>query len=311
MNSFIYLRTSNFEMHWLIILSIGLFVWSLTALVDKYALTGRFKDKKLYMVFVCFTHIVIASILVLFFFGLEPLPLKIVMLAILAGLIETLKIYYMFTSFSLEEVSRVFPIGVMSSFLVLGVSFVFLGESLSGFELLAFFMFIVGSLFLAVKRVGEDFKITKAIFPILMTGIIGSIQLVVLRIVSQESGFWSSVFYTRLGLFIGALSIVLVFYRRGLFDSMNKISLKLKGIVVLNQVVAFGGYIFFFTAVGMVNAALVSSAMGIQHVMVFLLATVVTLFNPKLIKEELKISVLIQKGIGIALIVIAIYVLNL
>lgn len=292
------------------ILSIGLFIWSLTALVDKIALSGRIKDKKLYLLFAAFTQIVVISTIVLLFFHLESISLKIIMLAVFAGLIETLKLYYMFTSFSLEEVSRVFPIGVMSSFLVLILSSVFLKEPLGGFEFVAFFLFIIGSLCLAVKRIDKKFRITKAIVPILLTGFIGSAEIVVLRMVFVESGFWTSVFYTRFGLFLGGIIVVIIYGRNGLFDELKDLSFRFKMLITANQAFALMGHVFFFAAVGMANAALVSSAMGIQHVMVFALATIVTLFNPKLVKEELGLGVLIQKSVGIAFIVVAIFILN-
>ena len=74
--------------------------------------------------------------------------------------------------------------------------------------------------------------------------------------------------------------------------------------------IAVFGHIFFYLALSIANAALVSSAKGIQYVMIFVLATIVAIWKPKLLQEDLSKKEIIKKIIGIVLIVVAIYVLN-
>ncbi len=297
-------------MSWLIYLFIGLFIWSVTSLVDRYALSDKIDNKKLYVLFPSFVHIVVAS-LIIPFFGLEFASLDILGFAVLGGVLELIKLYFLFTAMGLEEISRVFPLGSFSSFIVLFLSWTLLDDALTGGELKAFFLFILGSFFLVFKYdVGGDFKLSESWKPILGVGVVGAFEIIVMKYVFQNAGFWTGFYFSRVGLLIGGLVLLLSWFRKSIIEDWLNLELRLKKLLLGNQCLAVFGHVFYYFAIKLENAALVSSASGMQHAMIFLMATAISLRKPELLKEDLRGRELLKKSFGILLIILAIFVLN-
>ncbi len=297
-------------MGWLFFLTVGLFIWSVTSLVDRYALADKVDNEKLYVLFPALVHLVVASAIIPFF-DLSFPDLTIFLWAILGGVLELVKLYFLFTAMGVEEISRVFPLGSFSSFIVLFLSWTLLNDPLTGGELKAFFLFVFGGFFLVFKKsAAGDFELSKSWKPILGVGVVGAFEIIVLKFVFQNTNFWTGFYFSRIGLFLAGLVLFFSWARKSVVEDWNSLKPFLKKLLVGNQVVAVIGHVFYYFAIKLENAALVSSAMGMQHAMIFLMATGISLWKPSLLKEDLRFRELVKKFIGIALIVIAIVLLN-
>ena len=297
-------------MFWLIYLLIGLFIWSIAGLVDRYALHDKkVKSEKLYLIFPCVTLVIAAAIVIIPFFGLEPISSTSLWLALAAGIVEAFGLYYYYVAVSKEEISKVASIGMLTSFFTLFLAWFVLKDPLSKNELIAFLFFVIGSIILACHY-EKGLKISKAVKPLIIGGLFGSVKYILFKAVFNVTEFWTGLFYSTVGLFIGGLLFILIWHKE-MWRDFKILTPKMKTLMFGNQAFAFFGHIFFFYSINLTNPALVSAAAGIQPVMILIMAIIVTKINPNLIAENIKKEDLVKKAVGIVIICLAVYVLNI
>ncbi|RMF54700.1 hypothetical protein D6745_04430 [Candidatus Woesearchaeota archaeon] len=280
----------------------------MASLVDRYALIFHVKSKKLYVLYPALTHLVVTFVIIQFF-PIEKLSFDVLGWAILGGLLEVWTLYYLFTAISLEQITKVFPLSSLTSFLVLFLSWLLLNDPLSGSSLYAFFLFVAGGTILGVSHDKKKINLSKALKPLLITGFVGSFQIIVMKHVFNLTRFWTGFFYSRIGLFIGGLIIFLAWQKK-IIKEWKKVKPKTHSLLFGNQIIAVFGHVFVYFALSLANSALVSSAYGIQHIMIFLMATFISIWKPEILKEELTKKEILKKAIGTLLVIAAIYFLN-
>jgi len=239
---------------------------------------------------------------------------SVVLIGIGAGIVEGIFLYYLFRSISFEELGRVFPLASLSALLTLLGGLILFGETLTQPELLAFFLFVAGGVVLAVKKNTETqtygILSMKVLKPLFIGAIFISTYTLALRYTFIESDFATGFFFSRIGFLVFGLMLLIV-WRKELVEQWSNIGTKIRAIIIGNQVVAFGGHALYFSAVALTSAALVQSVLSIQGLVVFLIASIVSFFNPKLVGESITRHDLIQKSLGILLVVLALYFLTL
>lgn len=300
-------------MEWLILASSGMFVWSCTAVVDKFVLHNKISSQRFYVL----VPALVQFPLTLAFFPLfKPTSFDpaVILTALGAGFIEGIFLYYLFKSISVEELGRVFPLASVSAILTLLGGFILFGETLTQTELFAFVTFVIGGVVLSVKKNIETksygFLSVKVFRSLFLGALFISTYTLALRYTFLESDFATGFFFSRIGFLVFGL-ILLIFWRKELYEQWNKIDAKIRTIVIGNQVFAFGGHALYFSAIALASAALVQSVLAVQGLVVFMIASIVSYLNPNLVAESITRHDLIQKGIGVLLVVLALYLLTL
>lgn len=296
-------------MTWLTLAFLGMFIWSCTAVVDRFALYGRVTSKRFYVVVPALLQLPLVLLFPIFFTptSLEPIT---ILVSIVGGLIEVALLYYLFVAMSAEEVGRVFPLTSVSAVLTLLAGVLFLNDTLSSSELLAFSLIVVGGVVLSIKisESGTSLSFIKSLRPLLIGAALSSAYTLALRFAFTETDFATGFFFSRIGFFLGGM-IVLVIWRKEIAEQWRVLSRNMRVLIIGNQAVAFSGHAFYFSALALANAALVQSVLAIQGVVIFIIASVVSFINPKLIAESITLRDLAQKGVGILLIVVALSLL--
>lgn len=296
-------------MTWVYLALIGMFIWSITAVVDRFALNERVSSKRFYTVIPAFIQL---PLVILFypFFAPTTLAFNVVAVGIFGGVIEALFLYYLYVAISKEEVSRVFMLASVGPLFTLFGGWILLGETLSGNEFLAMILFISGGAAIAFKKEShsKNYKLSKGVKPALIGIGLVTIYTLALRYTFVESDFATGFFFSRIGFFMAG-SLMLLIWRKEIINQFLILQTKLKIILIANQVVAFSGHAFYFSALALASAALVESVLSIQGLLIFIIATIVSYFNPKLISERITKHDLIQKGIALLFIIIALNLL--
>jgi len=300
-------------MEWLILATSGMFVWSCTAVVDRYVLLNKISSQRFYVVVPALLQFPLTLI---FFplFGPTSFAWNVVAIGIGAGIIEGIALYYLFKGISFEELGRVFPLASLSAILTLVGGSILFGETLSQTELLAFMLFVAGGVVLAVKKSTEaktyGLLSLKVLKPLCIGAVLMSTYTLAFRYTFVESDFVTGFFFSRIGFALFGVALLIV-CRKELVEQWNNINTKIRAIIIGNQVVAFGGHTLYFSAMALTSAALVQSVLSIQGLVVFLVASTISFFNPALVGESITRHDLIQKSIGVLLVVLALYFLTL
>jgi drug/metabolite transporter (DMT)-like permease len=250
--------------------------------------------------------IALISVLIVYFTaGISKLSLNYTLLALLNGLFYVAGIYFYCRAVQEGEVSRALPLfGTISLFTLL-FGAIFLGEIFTPIKYLGVFLLIFGSFLISYN------KKTKIIFnKMFWFAIVGSLifsfNAILQKYLLNFTDFWTVFSYERIGAFL-VLIPFLFFIRKDFSVFIKKI--RPVGLVSSSEVFNIAGLLFTTIAYSVSFVGLVKALASTQDFFVLFFAVIISIFYPKILKEEINKSVLIFKIIAIILIFIGAYLI--
>jgi drug/metabolite transporter (DMT)-like permease len=175
----------------------------------------------------------------------------------------------------------------------------FISEIFTLEKYLGIFLIVFGSIFISVKK-GTKIELSKALGFMLLAIIFEAFHLVSQKVVLNNLNYWSTFFWVRIGTLF---SIPILFTQ---FNSFIKIVKKtpLTAIYLsLREILSGSGVYLSVIAYSLGPVSLVSALIQVEPLVVLFMVTFLSIFKPKILKEELKSSILLLKIISIAMIV--------
>ncbi len=277
-------------------------IWSFSMIINKIVMEKYFSKPIIPALF---------SILigVGFFFGiwlfkgLVLLPLRILVLALIIGIIGVGQIWCFFKAIRLDEVSRVAPLLAIGPMFTLVVAMIFLGEVFTLARYIGLFLLIIGTVLISIRnfklRFGRAFKF------IMMNLILSAFSAVIYKYVLGYTNFWNAFAYARFGAFIAAVPLFLI-YRKALVAALKTKNKKPLVIWAASEGAAFVGGLLWTVSAAIGFVTLVQALGNLQVVFVLIFASVLSMFFPKLLKEELTKGIFVQKLVAVILIFVGV-----
>lgn len=318
---------------WLFITIIGYFINGGVYVADKFILSRKMHSSITYAFFVGIWSIF--NFVILIFDPWMPNPAELV-LDLIAGLVFLFTLIFWYKALHQSEATRVVPVvGALVPIFSGALSFIFLGESLSERQLLAFIVLIVGGILVSIKHtkfyvlslVMERFKVVfgdllgnihagyRPMQRLLVNSTISAfffaVYYVLIKYVYETQPFVGSFVWSRLGTFIGVLLILLVpVWRQNIYEYQK--GQKTPGNLAFFfsvRLLAALAFIMLNWAISLGNVALVNALQGVQYVFLILMVLFLSAKYPQFLNEELGGGVIIQKSLGATLICVGLYML--
>lgn len=295
-------------MSWFLIALIGYFVLAGVSVSDKFILSGKLATPG---VFVFYST---APLLVLFlslFFGVEIFVGSGLFWAAISGLALLFGFWTMYKGFFKSEVSHAGPLlgGVMPLF-VLIVSFGFLGEVLSGKQLLACFFLICGSFLISFEKSEKHNGWHRGFAWIILAGFFFAVSHVSAKYLYDVYGFTSGLIWTRgmsgvFGLFLFLLPSVRMeicsWFKKE--NCVPKEKNKNKNwLIVLNKTFGIVGVFLVQLAIAIGSVSIINAMAGVQFGLLIILVALLSRFYPKILKEEYSKLEIVQEIIAVVVI---------
>ncbi len=253
-----------------------------------------------------------------------------------AGLLFLITLVFWYKALHQSEATRVVPIvGALVPIFSFTLSFIFLGETLSERQFLAFSILIAGGVLISIKRtrlhrasdIIEKFKklfesvlgrihaqyrpARRLLVNSLASALFFASYYVLIKYIYENQPFIGSFVWSRMGSFIGALFILFVPHWRKFIFKHQKGAKTPRNLIFFFSVrlLAALAFIMLNWAISLGNVALVNSLQGVQFIFLILLVLFLSARYPKVLKEELGRGVLLQKLIGIMLVGAGLYIL--
>jgi len=296
-------------MIWLISIILSYFFFAFASLGDKIVLSGPSKPKS-YTFFVGVFSILAVFLIPFVEFGF-PSGQTLAWI-ILEAIIYVAGLYALFYALENFEVSRIVPtIGATQPIFIAVLSFVFWGfQSVEARNVLAFAVLLVGSVLISIDK---NPKITRKSLEIgLITSLLFSLDFIFSKFVFLDMAFWPGFIWMRIFSFVFVLAFL---FDKGFRKEMaedNRVSKKTGILFLVTQ--ASGGAAnilqsFSISIAPIAYLAIMNSMKGIQYVFLFLMVVFVSCFMPKVLKEEMSKSVILQKIVSIIIIVLGLAIL--
>lgn len=322
-------------MTWLIITVTSYFINAGVYVGDKFLLSNKFHSSIVYAFYVGIWSIL--NLVLLVFAPWVPSPFELV-IDLFAGALFLLTLIFWYKALHQSEATRVVPIvGALVPIFSLVLSAIFLGETMSKNQFIAFFILIAGGVLISVKQTklywygevkrrmqyvfGEVFGTIRAEARPVRRLVINSVvsafffaaYYVLMKYVYMHQPFIGSFVWSRLGTFLGVLVILLIPDWRVLIGEHRKAASAPKNLSFFLVVRFFAALAFIMLnwAISLGSVAMTNALQGVQYVFLIVLVLILSAKFPKFLKEELGGGVLMQKIIGAILVSLGLWVLVL
>ena len=307
-------------MGWIFIAIFAYFLVALQIILDKFLLTSnRVAEPATY----AFYAGLMSAFTFLFFpFGLHTISFSQLGLYVFFGGVFLYGILCLFTAIEKNEASRVTPlVGAIIPIVTLILSIYFLGEKISKAETGGIFFLIFGGLFISLEFMGKSLEPRK-FFPgfkiTVLAGLLIAISFTAFKYFYERDNFFNVFIWTRLGLVFGALSLLLFSRQReniiASFRNLKhpKKENKKTGIIFIgNKIFGGAGSALTHWAVSLGSVAVVNALASMEYVFVFLLGLGLSFKFPALFQEKRTARNVLQKTLGICIIVSGIVLISI
>lgn len=293
---------------WLPVVIIAYFLNAIALAVDKKLLNKDIPQPAVYTFYIAALGLLVW---VLAPWGWHWAGSGIFLYSLLAGVLFTTALLIMFMAVSRDEVSRITPIiGGFSPLFVFFLAWWWLGEALSGNQLWAFVLVVLGSLLISMRwRQWRKTQWRALVLAILSAAIFGA-HYVLSKFIYERVDFITGFIDIRTGAFLGALLLLLIpAWRYSIFHRSAGNNKQTAGWFLTGQTTGALSAVMVNWAVALGSVTLVNALQGLQYVFLFFIVLLMARIYPSWLKEENARSVWWQKALAIILISIGIYLL--
>jgi len=234
-------------------------------------------------------------LLSLFVLHAHALPPRVVIMAVLTGMLTLGYYYFYFRGLESETPAVVVALlGLAPVFLPL-FAHVFVHEHLVGPQAIGFGIVLVASLALAITDF-KTFTFSRALVPALVAVCLLDAAALFSKSVYQQTDFYSGYMYFSLGMGLGGLGFFIIMFRdnvRTIVRSSKNLK-RLLPVIVITELMAVGAELTMNLAISRGPVSLVKVIMGIQPMFVLLIALALYPFWPQYFRE-VKAGKLIRK----------------
>lgn len=297
---------------WIISGIIPPLLWSIVNHIDKYLLSRAKHLSSVSVLMVYSTGFSLVIIPILFYFvGYKELFVgyRQIIIQIIGGFLIASSIYFYLLALFKEEVSRVIPLALLVPVFGYSFSYFLLGEILTGKELFACLLIILGALILSLEFKKESKKLNikhGALLLMIGCSAFQAAQETLFKYSAINNSFIVSIFWQHMGIILYG-SILLLSQKR-LWNKFIQ-SIKINGVKMFSLNFFSEGLssIAFFIlnyALLLAPITIIMSLNTYQPAFVFIIGIIITLFFPKLSSEKIRPLHLLHKGIAIVVMII-------
>jgi len=251
----------------------------------------------------------IFGLIVLFFTGLYPINFRLTVIILASGFFTNLCLLPYYKALLHDETSRVIPLFQFVPIFVLILSFLFLGETLSLKQYTGCFIIIFASFIITLEKFDlKIFKIRPAFWLMMLSSFLYAISVVLYKFGVEQIPFWHTLPYEGFGIALGALAIFAYKDNKQIFFTETKNFKKNIYILIsINETIyVLARYTTYF-ALSLISASIVNVLSGFQPFFVLVFGIILSIWYPKILKEEVSKKVLFQKIMSIVFMFLGLY----
>lgn len=304
-------------MNWVIIALINPIAHAVVNHFDKYLISRYVKGGSVGTLILFSALFAVVALPVIFF--IDPSVYDVVslgqgMLLMVNGALLVVAVMFYLYALADEEASFVAPFFQLVPVLGFVLGYFLLGEILGKNQITGGLLVVLGGIVLSFELSNKPgrFKI-KLLGLMLGSSLFYATNAIVFKWIATEQGFLASLFWDMAGKAVFGLLLFATIapYRRQFLKLVRENRLVILSLNSLNEIFALIGEVALVLAIMYAPVALVQSVGGLQPAFVFVFGVLITVFFPRWGKESLNKLLLLQKGVGIAVMTVGVYLLDL
>ncbi len=292
-------------MSWLLLAFCGPVLWAISTHIDKYLVEKYFKDSGVGALLI-FTALVGIPFMPLIatFTDVASIGRVGMIVTSISGLLYLTAIYFYLRALQQEEASVIAPLFQTSTLFTYIIAYFVLHETLTGWRLLGGLLVMASALIGSYEPGGTHRFKLGIVAPILVCTATLAGSAVMFKFFAIQDAFWPVTFWSFAGQAVfGAVLLAIPRIGRQFLAMFRKSPGAVVGINAANELINLGGGLAARYAALLGPISLVQAIGGTTSFFVFAFGVLLSLFFPKLGREDMSRRSLIQKGIAVTLIV--------
>jgi drug/metabolite transporter (DMT)-like permease len=287
---------------WLLYAFSGPLLWAISTHIDKFLVDKYFRhsDTAVLMVFTAFLGVFALPVIWLFEPRVLALPWLATGVMTVSGVLYMAAMLFYLRAIQSEEASVVAPLFQANTLFTFALGLILLHEMPRWTQLLGAGLIVIGAVGLSFDRTLHlgKFKPRLVLLMCAATFVL-ALSSVVFKVFAIHDAFWSTTFWTFVGegLF-GAAILAVPKYRKQFVHLFRKNPGAVMGVNAANELINLGGGLGVRFASLLAPVALVSAISATSTFFVFLFGILLTVFFPRLGREDLSTRNLVQKAVG-------------
>ena len=297
-------------MSWLIFAFSGPVLWAISTHLDKFLVERYFKhsDVVLLLLFTAFMGVAILPFIAFFEPSAIKLPAGSIALILVSGLLYMTGLLFYLRAIQSEEASVVAPLFQVTPLFGYVLAYVVLGETLSARQLAGGGLIIAGTLIVSIRfdRKVNRFK-ARLVLLMLACGLAMALSGLIFKLFALRVDFWATTFWLFVGEAIfGAALLLIASYRRGFIAVLRQDTAALLAISGSNELFNLGGTVGSRYALLFAPLSIVQAIGSTTTLFVFGFGVVLSVFYPRVAREELSVRELAQKAVAAVVVAIGV-----
>lgn len=296
-------------MSWLFFAIAAPFLYGITNFFDKYLIEKRVRNPML-LTFIGGLVAAIIGLIIWLIRGLPGMSFHSATILIVSGIIFQWAVIPYYKALQKEDVSRIVPLFQVIPVFALILAAIFLGEQLRSNQVFGFCVILVGGILLSIERFDRTiFQLRRSFWFMMLSGLMYVLPFVFFK--SVEQPFWNALIFELLGLSLGSLLLLAVpKIRRSIVTEFPNISVFTWWPISINEILDIAAKMSTFYATTLVAVSLVTVMGAFQPFFVLLLGLALTVWFPKIVKENIQKKTLFLKLIATVIIFLGIWYIN-
>ncbi len=296
-------------MSWIFYTFLAVNFFSITNVFDKFFVSKKYKN--------IYSFAVVINIAYLIFFSITAIFIRHTFIlnwglfwTFIASMAYYLMWIFWWKALTTDEVSRLIAIFFTSPIFNALLATIFLKESLSGLKWLAIFFIVFGAILSTWKGKQAKKSFNKAYVFALLAAFFASIGNILSK---QAMVYWQPLTVQVIGYLVALPLYLLLLINKQVLSEVKKTFVSLRSflVILLRGLMGFLAVCSFILAVGAGPVSLVVALNGTQPLLILVYSTLISMFFPKFIKEEISKQSLFTKVAAIILIVSGAVIISL
>jgi drug/metabolite transporter (DMT)-like permease len=301
-------KTNLIKMEWYIFALLAPAFWALNNIFIKFLITKKFKSYFPMIISI----IIMDSLFALAILVVAPITFQFpyTFYALAVGLMPLLAFWFYSKALLVEEVTRIITLFQLIPVFVVLLSAFFLNEILIPQEYLGIAIIVIASTLISYKKTKQEKMFSSAFKFMIPFGVIIATYTILEKYLLSYFDMWSLFFWNVAGAFLG-VTVLLYFAkpRREFTHTITTVGKRGLFLTFVGEGMYVIGAIFSLLALSSVDASIASALFGLQPFFIFFYMLFVSLFLPKILKEELTKQVIVLKICAIALVFTGTYLI--
>ena len=285
-------------MSWILFSVLAALIWAIKGILDKFMLANYIK-KPIVPVLILGVFDLAAIALIFLINGFDPLSLQNLALALVGGLASLMIIILYFEAVQIEEISRVIALIYLTPLFVTVLAAVFLGEVFTWDKYAGILLLIAGAVLVSYKLGKITFG--KAFWYLLLASLFFGIYAIITKYLLGFADFWSVFSYTRLSMIICMLPIFFFRYK-DLLETLRERGKMAVFSASSSEALNLIALLLFTAAASAGFITLVEALTAVEPFFVLLFTVILSMFYPRILKEETGKKIVAIKLLAIILI---------